>query len=427
MTLTHPVYGIMTYIFEWHNHPPYWWWGDSFPDSIRWSLMIAVITLGSVMINKSKLKPLENPDYKIMIWLVLFAVNALFVSMAFAIVPGDSMDKFDSIYKMVINFFLMIYIIRRPEHYRWIILVLLIGVANFGRVAWESGSNRDLGIMAPNATGGNPIATHVMVSLPFFAIYFLRGKRWLKVFTAGALPFALNLIILENSRAATMGLVAMGGLAPLLIKGRTRWTVILGLVVGGLLIFTLANDQFFEQQATTAGGFEADNSANTRKFLWAGAWNVMKDYPLGVGGEGFEIHFFDYVPELAARGSKDGGGKTVHNTFLNVGTEWGFLGLFFYLAFLWTAWSFLRQVKERSKLSPSLNFYYFEAVAVQLGFIGMQVGGLTHNRQYSEMVFWLCAFAVMLYNMQSTEIEYMRRGDIKALASFNKPDPEKEI
>ena len=416
----------MTYIWEWHNHPPYWWWGKDLPD-LRWSLSIAVLTLGSALFHKSKLKSLIEPEYKPMIWLTFFILNAGLVSMVFATLPDDSFGKFDSLWKVGINYALMLYVIRRPQDYRLIILVLLLGVFNFGRVAQSEGSNRDLGIMAPNATGGNPIATHVMVSLPFFAMYALRGKRWLKIFTFIAIPFALNLIILENSRAATMGLVAMGALAPLVIKGRTRWTVILALVAGGLVIGMLANDQFISQQSTTTAGFEADNSASTRKYLWAGAWELMQDHPMGVGGEGFEYHFQFYVPELASQGSRDGGGKTVHNTFLNVSTEWGFLGIIFYLGFLVSSYIMLLKIKARCKLHPDLNFYYFEATAIQLAFIGMMVAGLTHNRQYAEMVYWLGAFSVALFNMQKTEITLIKRGDMKELATFAKPDAPKAI
>ena len=159
----------MTYVWEWHNHPPYWNWGKDLPD-LRWSLSIAVLMLGSAMFHKSKLKPLIEPEYKPLAWLTFYILNAGLVSLVFATLPEDSMGKFDSLWKVGVNFALMLYIVRRPKDYRLIILVLLLGVANFGRVAQSEGSNRDLGIMAPNATGGNPIATHVMVSLPFFCI-----------------------------------------------------------------------------------------------------------------------------------------------------------------------------------------------------------------------------------------------------------------
>ena len=32
LTLFNPVYGVLTYFFEWHNHPPYFWWGEQLPD-----------------------------------------------------------------------------------------------------------------------------------------------------------------------------------------------------------------------------------------------------------------------------------------------------------------------------------------------------------------------------------------------------------
>ncbi|MEZ4763670.1 MAG: hypothetical protein R3C26_10895 [Calditrichia bacterium] len=43
LTFYNPVFGVLTYIFEWHNHPPYFWWGNDLPD-LRWSYSIAIVT-----------------------------------------------------------------------------------------------------------------------------------------------------------------------------------------------------------------------------------------------------------------------------------------------------------------------------------------------------------------------------------------------
>ena len=125
MTLRNPFYGVLLYVFEWHNHPPYWWWGNDLPDP-RWSLSIAILMLFSAAINKSKLPQLVDNSFNHSIWLFIFALNAFFVSNFFAYLPPESNEKAFEILKIGINFTLMAYLIRRPKEYRWVILVMLI-------------------------------------------------------------------------------------------------------------------------------------------------------------------------------------------------------------------------------------------------------------------------------------------------------------
>jgi hypothetical protein len=102
MTFRKPVYGVFTYIFVWHNHPPYFWWGDELPD-LRWSYTIALATLISWLIHRSKQEPLEKPDYMPAIWVILMVLNMYWVSAIHAILPDDSFDKATEVFKVLIN------------------------------------------------------------------------------------------------------------------------------------------------------------------------------------------------------------------------------------------------------------------------------------------------------------------------------------
>jgi probable O-glycosylation ligase (exosortase A-associated) len=403
LTLYNPFYGVALYIFEWHNHPPYMWWGSDWPD-IRWSYTIALVTVISWVLNRKKLPPLFNPDYKPVIWLVLFIINAYIVSHTVAIIPSESARKAEILLKYVIYFMIMTQLIRTPKNYRLMIWVLLLCVANFGRMAWEEGGNRDFPFMAPNASGDNAIAAHVMTAIPFYLFTFFDPKtnRWQKLLIIFIIPFCFNLIVLANSRGATLGLIVIAVFTLIWTSGKTRLKVVLGVVIGGLMFLQLTNDQFWERQGTIKE-YENDGSAMSRIYLWRGAINMMTDYPLGVGGEGYEELAQEYAPELKEKMARDGN-KTVHNTFFNFGTEWGFLGLFFYLGFLAHSFILLIKVKKISKKFPALSSFYYEATAVQLAILGISAAGMFHNRSYAEIVFWLCAFAVILYNMVRTEL-----------------------
>ncbi len=400
LTFKHPYFGIATYIFEWHNHPPYQWWGADLPD-LRWAFLVSVITLISLIINYHKLKPLRKPHYGIIWWLVAFTLWTYFISFFYAIDPGESFKSAEFYGKLTVQIFLMMFLVRTVLHHRVVIWVMLLGVANFGRIAYQRGSNRDLGVIAPNSTEENAISAHVAAITGFFGLYFLTGQKWEKIITFISLPFLINLIILANSRASFLALVVIGVLMLIWVKGRLRWRVLLGLVGGVFLVLMLANEQFWERQSTI-DEYQQEGSAMSRFYLWNGALKMWAEHPMGLGGEGFERLAIHYVPELAAQ-MREEGAKTVHNTFLLVLVEWGFVGILLFLGFILHTLYILYKIRRDQPRSPNYR-YYLDAMAIQMGLIGILTAGIFHNRSYSEVVYWFAAFGVALRNIQVDEI-----------------------
>lgn len=409
-TFSNPFFGIPLYIFEWHNHPPYWWWGSKLPD-LRWSFTISIATLVSMFFNTKKVPFSKNIKFGPIIWLVLYIINAYFVSFSHAIDPASSIKYSGMLVKFTINYALMIYLIRNPKQFKIVIFVWLLGVANFGRIAWESGSNRDLGIIAPGATGGNLIAAHMMSTLPYFGVFFLLGKRWEKIFAAVSLPFVVNALILENSRSTILAVASMALLSPFFVKGKTRLRLVVAIIMGAGMFLYLTNESFWERQSTIVESEKEDVSSG-RVYLWQGALRFLKDYPMGGGGEGFDAVSIFYVPELREVMEKMGN-KTVHNTFLNILTEWGYIGFAIYMSFVIHTILTLFRVKMDSKYSPNYPFYNLYSSAMIISIVGVYVAGFFQNRQYGENIFWIFAFSVALRNMQVNEIKDFRENPEK--------------
>jgi probable O-glycosylation ligase (exosortase A-associated) len=387
-----PVYGMITYIFEWHNHPPYYWWGDELPD-LRWSYTIAIATLVSYVINKNRLQRLyAKPDYSLVIWIVLLILNMALVSYSVALFPDASYDKTMDVVKKLVLVLLMIGLIRNKRDYNILIWVIMLCVANMGFIALD-GSNRDIGVIAPNATEENALSAHVMAMLPFFGVYFLIGNKWQKLILALSVPLCLNLIILANSRATVLGLIAIGVLAIFLIKGKYRIVVIVGLVLGAFVFLQLTNEQFFERQDTNY----SDRSSQSRIWIWKGALDMWKDHPFGVGDHGFEELSMSYIAEIDEP-------KSQHNTFVAILTDWGIIALVLYLVLLIHTFIITMQVKRWSKNRPEFRWYALNTTAIQLALVGITAAGMFHSRQYSEVVYWLMAMAVVQKNLLRDEI-----------------------
>jgi len=379
------------------------------PD-IRWSFFIVLLILISIVINRNKIPQLIGADYNPLIWLALMLVNVYFVNQFLAVNPHASATKLGDWFKQIVYYCLIIYLIRSPKEYRWVIWVIILCVGNFGKYAFQEGSHRNTGLSAPGATGGNPIANHVMTTLPFFGVYFLSGNKWQKMIIVLLAPFVLNLIILEDSRSAFVGILTIAFVALIVTSGKTRVKFILAMALGAILFFNLTNQQFWNRMNTIFGftgeteGTIVEEKPDNRVFLWKGAIRVLGDYPAGTGGSGFNTLMMEYVPELASRYAGEESGRTVHNTILNVATEWGIQGLIIYLGFLIHSLIVMMRTKKYAHLTKNPSFYYLNSIALQMGLIGNIVAGLTHNHQYMEIVFWLCGFAVALRNMQINEI-----------------------
>lgn len=397
LTFRHPFYGVALYVFEWHNHPPYMPWGDVLPDP-GWSLVISLTTLASFLLNKRKLTPLYFPNYQSFFWLALLVFNVYLVTHFFAILPGESAEKALEVLKLAVLFVIMAQSVRTYKNYQILVWVIILCVCNFGKMAFELGGERDLGFWAPNATEENGIAIYVITVLPFFGIYFVLFKKWWQrgILLAG-IVLAFNLLVHANSRGAIVGLGAIAIFALLWIGGKTRVTVIAGLIAGALIFFNVSNDSFKDRVSTifVSETEERDGSAKSREYIWAGAWEMFLDHPAGVGGGGFIELSTQYVEEIEDP-------KSQHNTFIAILTDWGFLGLILYLAFLAHTMIILRSIKRRTRHVKKMHHFYLEASALQLAIIGVSFGGITHSRQYAEIVYWVGAMALVLQNLVRT-------------------------
>lgn len=209
----------------------------------------------------------------------------------------------------------------------------------------------------------------------FFAIFlpmlvaialFVR-KRWLlqSLAIAGAAILALG-ILLTFSRQAY--LIALVGLALLVLRRH----LILAVLIAALSIpaFSLLPEGVTErvdstQQVDDSGNVELDTSTGSRFEIWAGAVDMWKDHPAGVGLGRFKSQIGNYSIHQE---------RDAHNMYVLMLAECGPLGLF---ALLWLIWRILKLATEVSRSASESDR---EAKALGLGFtvavIAMAMGNL---------------------------------------------------
>ena len=136
---------------------------------------------------------------------------------------------------------------------------------------------------------------------------------------------------------------------------------------------------------------------------WKGAIRLMRDYPLGAGGEGFNLLSPIYIPQVVAEHGGDE--RSVHNTFLSVGSDWGVLGLSCFLGFLVATFLTLHRIRRETS-DPDL---FLQSYALELSLIAFLTASFFIVRVYADILYWLPALTVALRNIQQAPAQVASR------------------
>jgi O-antigen ligase len=303
--------------------------------------------------------------------------------------------------------------VRTPAQFDIFSAAHIGGATYWGYKGWddpkrEAGRLKDVG--GPDTQNENAAAAHLLTVLPFVAVYLLSVKnRKLQVLIAVCGAFIVNVLILCNSRGATLGLMAMAA-AAVVIAGKGRRLKLIGVAAGAFVaLLALADPEFIARQQTTAAA--SDGSAQGRLTAWKAGLEFVKDYPLGTGGRGFHYLSAKYIPTIVD--AHDGEERSVHNTYLQMAAEWGVQGVFLWTGFMVSTMLLLRRSRRQAKAEP---WFFYRFMAIELALIGTFVAGMFTNRMYGESVYWMCALAFALYRIRATTLEATPGEESKALA-----------
>ena len=392
--LVNPIFGLFGYLLEYFQRPALYWWGNDLPD-LRWNFTIAVVAMGAYIVRRSSLPAFSRTTAVPLVLLTLQGLNTTLVT-AWAVDPDLSWRWSVQFWKLIITFVLFTGVTRTPRLLDLVILFQVIGAAYWGFDALDNQRVRGRmeGIGSGDTQNSNLLAAHLLTIIPLALIFAGMKKKplWMRAVAVVATPLIINLFILSNSRGATLGMVAAGAAAFALIRSGMRKHIVVGGLAAGLMLLVLADERFVERQQST--GSATDNSAQARLDLWRGSLGLIADYPFGAGGRGFHVLSPRYIPELIE--SNDGEGRSSHNTYIQVASEWGLQGLALFAAFIGYTFVLLHRVRrERTEI----DWPYLVSLGLQLGLIGTLVAGTFSNRFFGESIYWVCALATALYSM----------------------------
>lgn len=399
-TLIHPFYPFVSYLVFYYLPPHLNWWGRELPD-LRYSLIASLFMLASILLLNASVEKVKDERNPALAWILAWGANTVVVT-AWAIDVARSWFYTVVCLKLVLLYALIPAAIRTPAHFDAFGAIHVAGATYWGYKAWDdpkrkAGRLRDVG--GPDTQNDNQAAGHLLTVIPFAILYVVTEKRKLQraLYAVGG-AFVINVFILCNSRGATVGMLA-GGIAAIFLAGKGRRKKLAGVaILGSAAVLYLADPEFIARQQTTVNA--TDNSAESRKVMWAAGLQMARDYPFGGGGRTFHILSPQYIPDIVAESKA--GERSPHNTYIQLLTDWGFHGAALYLVFMFMTLRMLHRIRKRM---PDNAWYFYRSLTVEVALVGTMTAAFFSSRLYGESIYWMCALAFALHRMQSTELE----------------------
>ena len=395
-----PVYGLLVYLFEYYLRPSLHWWGDDLPQW-RYSLIVSLVVVLSYAMRSSmlpQLRPSANPAFK---WLLGMGAIMLFVT-PFAINVTESWDSTVMFLKFIALYVFIIAILRTEWAFNAFVAVHVAGAGWWG---WEvyrdpqRDASRLLNVGSSDTLNDNQAAGHLLTVLPFVVLFIFTIKDWrLRLLALVAGTFTINTFVLCNSRGATVGLV-VALVATFLLARRGHRFRMAGATIGVAAAFVvLADPEFITRQMTTLN-YQEESTAQSRISNWHSGLRLIRDYPLGAGGYGYNELSPVYAPEVT--GGRSTGKISPHNTWVLVAAEWGILGFIVYISFIVSTFRLLHRIRAECTDTAT----YYRSLAIQIGLIGTFTAATFSDRLYGESIYWLCALAVVAYRIHRDQMQ----------------------
>jgi O-antigen ligase len=365
---------------------------------------LAMIAL-SWALPQSRMKAvLAAPEFRAVLGIFALAV----VGVPTSYWPGGSFrSAIFGFPRTILFFFLLLYAVRNLRELRYIVWAFVGSIAAL-----------ELGVLLFNVkervriTGTydpNDLAFVMVCALPMTIMLLLVERGLLRYGMLPVVALSLVTIIMTKSRGGFITLIVVGVI--ILAKLPSRIPLLrTGLLIGGVLVFSLFAPQSYWDRITTIWGNEEEeeteeriekpkepsqedylNSGFTPRWdLWMTGVRLMLENPiLGVGINSFA---------LAEQGQTfgRGGWKAPHNSFTQIGAELGVMGLALFVYLLYRSVRNCRTVIRMAGRVPQLQYHLWVAHGLETGIYGYIVAGAALNHAYSNMFYYLIAMSVVL-------------------------------
>lgn len=393
------------YLYEmiYFLNPDNRWWSYSIPalPYSKISVIILFLTFFSSYKKYQKNKITQLPIFK---WFSLLMISYALVYF-YAIRPEYQEEAIIGYIKLFIIMGVAYKVIDSQTKLELALYAYILGATYLGYETYTVGRNsgdRVEGVGLVDAPNANGAAATIVPAFPLLIFYFWQGNKKVKLAMTIAGAFILNALVLINSRGAFVGTVV--SVSYFLWKMYTskiqqqfqKMTVIMITIMGLLSISVLIDDAFITRMQTLNSIEDEAASGSHRYRMWLSTFDLVADYPFGVGAYGYEALSPIYVaPELFDQGQKE---KAVHSIWFQALAEVGWHGFSFFIMMILSTFR-LAMLTKRKCLEKGQFYQYFLAHAILCSYLGVLVASTFINQFRVQIVYWTILFVACFYSI----------------------------
>jgi putative inorganic carbon (HCO3(-)) transporter len=231
----------------------------------------------------------------------------------------------------------------------------------------------------------NVFAVLFVVGMPFLYYFgrylqnrILRWAVWLVI------PLSWHAVFLTASRGA---LLAIGAVLMVFVMRLEKKIYGVLIVIGFMVAFAWQAGDVMKSRSATITTFEQEHSATSRLDAWDAAVKMMATHPItGVGFASFGQAYQYFSPTRP---------RVAHNTFFQVGAEWGVIAGFTYLFLMFSTLNRLRKMGKRLREvdTDEGRLHYYLNDASMLALVGIFVCSMFLSLDRFELFYFLLLLA----------------------------------
>lgn len=353
--------------------------------------------------------PTELPEVKSVLILLTLAVITVPVS----VWPGNSINFLLNVYlKTILLFLLVIYWCRSLTDVRRLIWVCCVATAALVIPGILSGDHTDRYQADLLSYDANDLALLFVVALPLILYLFSNSGKLAKCALLGIALLYLYGIVLTQSRGGMLSLIVVGAL--ILWRSRLSRSSKIGTVFVAIFVFGILAGTAWKERISTMldPQTEYDQTAGGRTDIWKTGLILLATHPWGLGIDGFVTGEGLYHQGL-------GKWNASHNSFLQIATELGIIGLIVFIRLLTQVMHTLRNVETlaRGNIEPPAGIkavrrlsvspdtpqllkggskeLFLLAGALEISMWGFIVGGFFLSQAYSGVLYVMLALSLV--------------------------------
>ena len=397
-SLKGPFYALLFYLWIAYFRPESWLWID-FVSTINLSLIVGVVVIVATFMTAQKLRgPVATS------LMLLFLVQGL-VSTLVSPEIAYAWPLWLNFAKSTIISCLMVSLITDERRLRMVLLVIALSLGFEGaKQGWAQlilnpgGQNLN---QIPMLGDNNGVAVGMLMLVPILMALARTSSGRLERFMHRFV--AVGILYRAVSTYSRGGFLSCGALLlHYVLRSKRKVVAIVGVALVAGLIVPVLPDAFWNRMQTIQTAADDTDSADfsivSRLHFWRVALAMAADRPLtGVGHNAYNVMYDKYDSSAGEYGNS----RSVHNSWLGIAAEQGYLGLAIFLALIASAFVACFRARRLAKRDPTLQHFGQYAAAIEAALVVFAVGGTFVPWQYCEMLWHTLALSAALNQLVS--------------------------